>query len=585
MRTRREGFALALVVLLIMATVTLATAAAVLGSGSWLVSQYKERQGQLASIADQGMEEGRAIINGNKALYPDSSFTTIESGAPVLAASGAFIPGVTRSIYVGPIGVSTGQYGVFGSVVAVAEAANGDRVIRRMEVMQESFAKFAYFTDVEGTIAFGGGDQLFGPVHSNDDIEIYSSGATFHGAVTTGGRLVGRAYGRFNAGFTERAQRIPMPQTADLNKLRGYAQLGGTAFVGTTAGGAGQATTRIEFISIDLNADGDATDDDEGFMRVYQNTTNAAAPAYIVGARTVGGRGIGDSRNCGDYHGTTFVKAIEHGATGNTPFPGVHSWAWALQNGTGRTCYPGGDPRLTNGFIPNDTIVANGRWLPYAGTPDPRLGARPDRGYLHPLSRVHNPNFKGVVFVDGKIAISGTLRARLTLAATSDIIIIDDMRYSVDPGAGTCKDILGLFAGVDVMVADNTMNAPQQVGGTAYFTLDDTRDEFIHGVVLALSNFEVQNYNSGSNSAEDCGTTDWGRGCLFLTGGIIQYMRGAVGTASGTGYLKRYSYDPCAFSNPPPYFPTTGRFARGRVFDVPVVDFSPAALFDALTPN
>jgi hypothetical protein len=134
-------------------------------------------------------------------------------------------------------------------------------------------------------------------------------------------------------------------------------------------------------------------------------------------------------------------------------------------------------------------------------------------------------------------------------------------------------------------VADNTVNAPiQATSSSTYYTFDETRDEFVQTVVLALSNFTVENYDTGPTSAEPCGTTSWGRGCLFLTGGIIQSTRGAVGTTSGTGYLKRYSYDACAFSDPPPYFPTTGVFARGRYFEVDPVGFNVANYYQMLTP-
>lgn len=81
-----------------------------------------------------------------------------------------------------------------------------------------------------------------------------------------------------------------------------------------------------------------------------------------------------------------------------------------------------------------------------------------------------------------------------------------------------------------------------------------------------------------------CEATVWGRGCLYLTGGIIQDTRGAVGLASGRGYLKRYAYDQCAAVDPPPYFPTTGHFARGRFFEVNPVGFDVAAYYQMLTP-
>ncbi|HEX7089648.1 MAG TPA: hypothetical protein VF192_05900, partial [Longimicrobiales bacterium] len=59
--------------------------------------------------------------------------------------------------------------------------------------------------------------------------------------------------------------------------------------------------------------------------------------------------------------------------------------------------------------------------------------------------------------------------------------------------------------------------------------------------------------------------------------------RGPVGTTGGTGYLKRYSYDECGVLQPPPYFPTTGRFSRSQYFDVDPADFGDAeSYFDKL---
>ena len=114
----------------------------------------------------------RSAINGTTALYPDSLYNTIENGVAVTDASGATIPHVTRYSYVGPTGITSGQYGVFGSIVTVIEDEYGNQLVRRGEVVQESFAKYAYFTTVEGNIVFASGDQIWGPVHSNDRIRI-----------------------------------------------------------------------------------------------------------------------------------------------------------------------------------------------------------------------------------------------------------------------------------------------------------------------------------------------------------------------------------------------------------------------------
>ncbi len=187
------------------------------------------------------------------------------------------------------------------------------------------------------------------------------------------------------------------------------------------------------------------------------------------------------------------------------------------------------------------------------------------------------------------MAVSGVVRGQVTLAATDDIIIADDLVYATNPGAGTCNDMLGVFSGDDILLADNTINAPvRPASGQNYFTYDDTKDEFINGVMLALNIFTVEEYAGGATRAEPCETRLWGRGCLYLTGGIIQRTRGAVGTIrspGGTGYLKRYSYDQCAMSNTPPYFPTTGHFMRGRYYEVNPVGFDIASYWGLLTPN
>ena len=127
--------------------------------------------------------------------------------------------------------------------------------------VEESFAKYGYFTNFEGNIVFGVGDQLFGPVHSNDTITVHSTGATFHGMVTTAGIVVDPGYGDFRVGYEDSGRAIPFPATADLNKLKGYAQTGSMAFTAdSTTGTAGQAALRFEFMNIDLNGDGDTGD-------------------------------------------------------------------------------------------------------------------------------------------------------------------------------------------------------------------------------------------------------------------------------------------------------------------------------------
>lgn len=571
------GFALLVSVLVVLTVGAMALAASVIGSNAAIITRYDDRQGWLEAAALAGIEEIRSRLNGEAGdvLYPDSGYTTLENGVPVTDASGSPLPGLTRTSYVGPTGVVSGQYGVFGSVVAVVEDAEGNRVIRRGEIFQESFAKYAYFSNVEGGIYFGGGEQIFGPVHSNDRILIHSTGVTFHGPVVTAQTIEGKEYATFRQGYTEHGPNIALPKTTELAKLRALAEKGGVAFTGSAAGGPDQATLRIEFVAVDLDGDGGTSGPDEGFIRVYESSD----PGWLTADVPIdyGSRGLRNSRNCGHYHDDgTFVVAADH------PETGPDSWTAALSSSR-RRCYLGGTDSLFNGFQAIDPL---GRWLAWPGPVDPRLAGRADAQYLFPISRALNPSFKGVIFVDGKVVVSGLLRGRVTLAATDNIVVGDDATYVTDPGSGTCVDILGLFGGADIVVADNTLNTPVRPvpqPGHVYRTFDDTKDEFIQGFVLALNRFTAHNYSDPPTNAEACETRSWGRGCLYLTGGVIQHQRGAVGFSTGAGYLKRYSYDACGLTDPPPYFPTTAHFVRARIYEVDPIGFDPDALFGLLT--
>jgi hypothetical protein len=286
---------------------------------------------------------------------------------------------------------------------------------------------------------------------------------------------------------------------------------------------------------------------------------------------------ITTTTNCGDFNATYHVgfKATSAHATS-----GAHQQVNSLTDNSAR-CYLGGDATLTGGFVAS---TANGQWLAWGGAVDARVTALKgaEAPYFHPITRALNPSFKGVIYVSGDVAISGTVRARVTVASPNDIVIADNVKQATDPSVGVCDDILGLFGAGSIVVADNLLNAPVNVSGSTWKTMRPVgnQDEVIHAVVLALNIFTVENYNAGPSTPEPCGTQAWGRGCLRLTGGIIQNTRGAVGTTGGTGNLKAYSYNACALTDPPPYFPTTGRFAKNRFYELDPVGFNVTTWFN-----
>ncbi len=615
----QRGIALITVLLVALAVSGIALAAAMWTLNATLITKSGDRTATLNDIALAGLEEGRSQLNANPAVYPSTGYATLAAGAPVTDVLGNTVPNVRRSIYVGPDGITGGQYGVYGTIISTVRDTFGNQVVRRLQINQESFAKFSYFTNTEGNIVFANNDQIRGPVHSNDQIKISNTGATFYDQVTTAASSIQNEGAATFMGPAPKKNVAPiaMPTTAAFPALQARAAAASMSFVSNLNGNSpGEASLRIEFVAVDLNGDGDSTDVNEGFIRVYQDNLR---PWYVTATLSGNPGPAGDIRrspNCG--------AAIPGGAgvgtngrfrtAADTNFAGAPSpptsaarvtAATNLLSSGNRKCYLGGDPRLTAVNWPNFSAAdwalvvgdwpGTGRgWMPRpagvgAPTGNALFTARPDNAYLWPINREYNPAWQGVIYVQGKAALSGVVNGRVTVASPNSIVIADDFRSAVDPGsaaAADCAVIAGLFAGADILVANNTINAPQQIGGVnPYRTYDETTQEDIHAVLLALNIFGAESYDTGPASGEACGAVNNGRGCLSLNGGVIQNTRGAVGLVDGHGYVKRYSYNACAATDPPPYFPTTGRFVRNRVYELDPKGFTVAGWFAANQNN
>ncbi|HET9425805.1 MAG TPA: hypothetical protein VFO55_10570 [Gemmatimonadaceae bacterium] len=627
----RKGSALFLVLVMIGALGALAMSAIVLTGNATLVGQSYDKEADLRYAAEAGLSIGKARLNFDPASLPDTGFVKILDNYVVKSVDNRPVSGVAVSVYLGPSGSTTGQFGRFASLVADARDTRGTGFVRRLELTQESFAKFAYWSDKEqsggGTIYFGGGDHLWGPVWSNDQISINSGRATFHDDVGTAKSISGANYGTFSKGYKTNQKPIVLPSNTKLSKLNGYASAGSFSFAPPTAGSAGSVRMRIEFVALDMNADGDSTDADEGFFRVYEggvgqsDWVRADWPGYTADESTV--------HNCGDWHAVGApgkLKFFPVSVHNTTWFANLMKRTWANGGGnmsntaannekvaslatimqhTNARCFPGGAPQLaaverTAALYPDtlsryiggdDTTFtasgARGAWKEYSPTPNATLAdLRPDARYLFPIHRSLNPGSKGVIYASGSVAVSGVVRGRVTLYATGTVAVIDDLRYANDPGLGVCQDILGIIAGADVMVADNAINTPQLVTSTSRRNFDDTKDFYLHSVMMALNtSFGVESFDTGPTNYNDCEGTNNGRGCLYLSGGVIQVERGAVGQSDGHGFTKRYSYDRCAIMSPPPYFPTTGRFNDSRYYELDPVGFDVRELFKAITPD
>ena len=649
----RQGIALVFVLTFVFAMAALAMSSIFMASNANLLAKSYDRERDLKYAAEAALAIGKSRVNADPAILIMRSTgqldTAILLNQSLTGADGKALAGIKVSVFVGPTGSTSGQFGRFSSIVAEARDQRGNGFIRRLELTQESFAKFAYWSNNENlasgaTIFFNNGDELWGPVWSNDTINVGSGGAKFHDEVGTVFFVAGANYGTFSKGKKEYQKPISLPSTSMLTTLAGYSSAAGWDFVSGRAASTNEASVldRIEFVAIDLNASGDSTDKNEGFFRIYTARTDAALRGDYPSGNAPSNSSV---TFCGDFH-----SVRTNGVTGTNSlqfFPAsVHSQAWfynqirqdyqdrnagwsnsqlnnaassvqneslnAIMTGANARCYLPGDAHLVaverSGLYTDpatslpyaaaayqkggmDTtftpVGVYGSWKRATTTPNAVISAaRPrDAQYLYPLDRLYNTNAKGVIHFTGNVGLSGTLNGQVTLYANGSIILLDDLRYANDPVKGVCRDILGMIADKDIVIADNSLNTPQLIANNTYQALDDTQDFTIHAVMMALgTSFRVQNYGGGPTAVNNCNTTVNGRGCILLSGGIIQQARGPVGTSGGTGFAKRYSYDHCAVVTPPPYFPTTGRFLDNRYLELDPAGFNPTNYFRSLLP-
>ncbi|MCA0375207.1 MAG: DUF4900 domain-containing protein [Gemmatimonadetes bacterium] len=605
----RRGAALVTVMIVAVVAVTIALASSMLVMGTSLTQRASERAALVDDAALTGLEEARNRLNAKLDSLPLTGYQTFEDGATL---SGSLVRRWTWASRIGNVDSlgNAGEYGVQAEIISKALDASGVVAIRRALVYQSSFARYAYFTDVgrnaSGSILwFANKWTASGPLHSNDSIYIADGTppqAIFKDIVTTAKGVYNAADGQFDKGAAQIVARIALPGTADLNILRNIASRAGYLFTPSyTTGDSANTTMRIEFVAVDADGDGNTTGPDDGYFRVYQQTNNTLGAGWAAGRPIVppaGATGPLDSTlyspNCG--------VTVTVGALTATPmrFSQVLESAGgtyrlkmilkqdAFDNPNAR-CFLGGDPRLTATGV-FTAADAGGQWLPRtAGSVPPLVAARPDGAYLWPLSTSLNPNFRGAIFVEGRVGVSGTVRGRVTLAARNNVVVLDDLRQATNPGtaSGTCKaddDIIGIFAGENVLWADNMLQSPQQRRKNDNSGWLLPREDFspspakpdlqLHAITLALRSVATERPSPPSG----LGTAYWvDRGVVRQVGGRIQQRAGQGSTFSGTnvhGYISDISFNRCAMSYPPPYFPTTQKWAVSQYFELDPQGFS-----------
>lgn len=256
----------------------------------------------------------------------------------------------------------------------------------------------------------------------------------------------------------------------------------------------------------------------------------------------------------------------------------------------------GGDQRLNVAGLFAATDAAGDWRLRTSGSVPGVVAARLDGAYLWPLSARYNANFRGVIFAEGRVGISGIVRGRVTIASRDNMVVLHDLQQSVNPGttSGACKpddDIVGLFSGANVLWADNMLNSPQQRRdnsntGAAWLLprkrfnpSSTTSDLVVHATALSLRSIGIERPAPPAGLA----VASWvNRGFVRQVGGRIQSRAGQGGTISGGslhGYTSDISFNQCTLSYPPPYFPTTGRWTLSQFYEINPQNFNAATWF------
>jgi len=198
--------------------------------------------------------------------------------------------------------------------------------------------------------------------------------------------------------------------------------------------------------------------------------------------------------------------------------------------------------------------------------------------YLHPRGTPYDPtSFEGaslwasiehpnrhILFFDGDIDVDGILAGTLTIYATGDILLVDDVKYFGGNRWGDFPEdqfphMLALVADGDIVIADNFRNGREN--GVARAPGDMNRHSIvINGSLLTLGGrFTFEHQNDDWELYQ--GPTPDERGTIYLKGAVTQWRRGYVhrsnhgtGQRDGTGYGKSYHYDFRFDRRPPPFY-------------------------------
>ncbi len=407
------------------------------------------------------------------------------------------------SAVVTPWADNTGQWLKKYRIVATGHSAIGGAVRTVIvQVRQQSFALYAYFTDEEQSsvtnspIWFYARDRVYGPTHSNDQLHVAwdasASAPIFYDTVSSTADTVAWGSAGTPSGTTD-WQRV-------------------------LAGGQAALTLSVPRIALPSSTDLQRNEA-YGAVAGFPTTTGVYLPA------------AGTMVNAGIYVVGDCQVVLSDNSPGNAQI-------FTITQGTTKTT-------ITADMAANTTTVVVGTGTPkvYTGQPN---GLFYCTGNITSLSGMLADNY-----VSGSTVLHRNGWSIVADAAASkNIFITNNLQYRTEPNSS--------------QPSTSTLNLRAATLGVVAHTIELTgacpNNVTIDGVMMAGSestpdgSFWFDQYNAVL------------RNNLNLLGGIIQKQRGPVGTfnqstnQTSTGYTKNYKYDTRMVDYPPPYYPTTGQY-------------------------
>ena len=541
-RSGEEGIALIIVIAIGAVLMILSTVAVTAALSAQKKSSNDASSGAAEDAAYAGIEEYESRLATNSSYFqygnPAATFgtgstLTLPTGAQANPAFGlgttgtwASVPSSTEKFR---YEIDTSKYLSTGVVrIRSTGLANGITKSIIANVKQQGFLDFLYFTDYEiqdplisgaptscvayawagrssscQAIQFAAQDDIQGPVHSNDTLQI--CGAEFDGIVTTGNSTPsgGRYYtipsgcsaGNFAQGNPYYSPPVPMPATNSQMKAQVRTDISSTVprpgclFTGPTSItwlGNGKVTVRSPWTKF-TQVQGDPA-------------TSGSNPADgTCGTPGSGSGGIESSTGSTFTPRTNTVMYVQ-----NVPTVTGDPNRWGSSTPSGYSC-KGAD------------------------------GSTTGNGIGYPMTNEKAPSSSSYGCQNGDVFVKGGVVGQYSIAAENYIYVTGDITYG-----DASSDILGLAANNAVWVYN-----PINSSGSNLMT--DMNRNISAAIMSVAHSFQVQNYDQGGN-----------RGTLTVRGAIAQKFRGTVATTSNgniaTGYAKNYIYDGRLKYSAPPDF-------------------------------